>query len=313
MSQFKVVFLGTPDFAVPCLEKLLADAHFDVVGVVTQPDRPAGRQMKLKASPVKELALLRGLPVLTPEKIKDPMVIEQIKNLRAEAAVVVAFGQILPKSFLDLFPSRVVNVHGSLLPLWRGAAPIQRSLMNGDTETGVALQIVVPKLDAGAVLGVRRVVLDDKIKSDELYEKLKHFGPELIERELADFLRGHLAASEQDETLVTEAPKIKKEEGLVDWSKPALKIYNEFRGLFSWPGSWTLRDGKILKIKSCQVKPLSKPAKPGEVVAVEKGSFLVACGVDALSVDIVQPESKAPMPVSEYLKGHTLNKGEILK
>ncbi|MGE3973776.1 MAG: methionyl-tRNA formyltransferase [Bdellovibrionales bacterium] len=312
MSRFKTVFLGTPDFAVPCLEKLLTDEHFDVVGVVTQPDRPAGRQMKLKASPVKELALRHQIPVLTPEKVKEADALKQIADWQAEVAVVVAYGQILPQSFLDLFPGKAVNVHASLLPRWRGAAPIQRSLMEGDQETGVALQVIVPKLDAGAVIGVRKFALDDKIRADTLYEKLKLLGPELLEVELADYLRGHLAPHDQDESQITIAPKIKKEEGLIDWSKPALQICNEFRGLYLWPGSWTLRDGKILKIKSCRVKKTSSQAKPGQLLEVGKTFFIVACGQNALEIDMVQPESKAAMPVSEYLKGHTLKVGESL-
>lgn len=312
MSQFKVVFLGTPDFAVPCLEKLIADEHFEVVGVVTQPDRPAGRSMKLKASPVKELAMKHKISVLTPEKIKESGVIQQIADLKAEVAVVVAYGQILPKSFLDLFPGRAVNVHASLLPRWRGAAPIQRALTHGDSETGVALQVIVPQLDAGALLGVRKLAIPIEMKSDELYEKLKLLGPELLEVELADYLRGQLAPSEQDEKLVTIAAKIKKEEGLVDWSKPARQIYNEFRGFYSWPGTWTMREGKVLKIKNCAVKPLTKKSKPGQIIDITKSSIIVACGVEALEITSLQPESKASMPVSEYLKGHTLKVGESL-
>jgi methionyl-tRNA formyltransferase len=266
--------------------------------------------MKLKASPVKELAVKNNIPVFTPEKMKDPASIQKVADWKAEVAVVVAYGQILPRSFLDLFPSRAVNVHASLLPRWRGAAPIQRSLMAGDTETGVALQVVVSKLDAGAVLGIRRMDLDDQIRSDELYEKLKMMGPELLAVELADYIRGQLAPAEQDETKVTIAAKIKKEEGLVDWNKPARQIYNEFRGLYSWPGSWIMRGGKILKIKACSVKNENKKVKPGEVISVSKNSFVVGCGRDQLEINIVQPESKAAMPVSEYLKGHPISAGE---
>jgi len=309
MSQFKVAFLGTPDFAVPCLKKLIEDDHFDVVGVVTQPDRPAGRSLKLQTSPVKDLALKNNLPVLTPEKIGQAL--EQIAQWQAEVAVVVAFGQILPRAFLDLFGNKVVNVHASLLPRWRGAAPIQRAIMAGDGETGVSLQVVVPKLDAGPVLGVRKCPIESDLTSPELYDRLKLLGPELIETDLSDWLRGQLAAQEQNESQVTLAPKIRKEEGLIDWNLPAQKIYNNFRGLYGWPGSWIMRANKQLKIKKC--RPLEVPTKyePGTVVD-SAGTLKVACVQGQLEILLVQPESKSVMPISEYLKGNSIKKGERL-
>jgi len=326
MSQFKTLFLGTPDFAVPCLQKLIEDSHYDVVGVVTQPDRPAGRNLQLQASPIKKIAQAHNIPVFTPEKVND--ILEDLKSLQAECAVVVAFGQILSKSFLELFNHKVVNVHASLLPQWRGAAPIQRSLMAGDIETGVSLQVVVPKLDAGAVLGYRKISLSEHMRAPELYEILKQLGADLLETELADFLRGHLVPTEQDENLVTIAPKIKKEEGLVLWSRPARDIYNDFRGLYGWPGSWTVRNGKKLKVLDMVVLPLS--GSPGTVLEVHekqsltealsqeadhhdrksRASFVVACGEESLQIFEVQPESKKTMSVSEYLKGYPIKKGE---
>lgn len=310
MSQFKVAFLGTPDFAVPCLQKLIDDAHFDVVGVVTQPDRPAGRNMKIQASPVKELALKNNIPVVTPEKVSQAL--DQIREWQAETAAVVAFGQILPKSFLEIYNHRVVNVHASILPRWRGAAPIQRAIMEGDTETGVSLQVVVPKLDAGPVLGVRNFTIDPDMRAPQLYNHLKNLGPELLAAEYADWLRGMLPPREQDESQVTIAPKIKKEEGLIDWNLPAAKIYNHFRGLAGWPGSFVVRAGKQLKIKNCKPHATATSATPGTVTEVSGQGFKVACGSGQLEILSVQPESKSEVAVSEYLKGYPLKKGEAL-
>jgi methionyl-tRNA formyltransferase len=310
MSQYKVAFLGTPDFAVPCLQKLIDDSHFDVVGVVTQPDRPAGRNMKIQMSPVKELALKNNIPVVTPEKIVQAL--DQIREWQAETAAVVAFGQILPKSFLELYQHRVVNVHASILPRWRGAAPIQRAIMEGDTETGVSLQVVVSKLDAGPVLGIRKFAIDPDMRSPQLYGHLKELGPELLAAEYADWLRGMLPPRDQDETQVTLAPKIKKEEGLIDWRLPADKIYNQFRGLFGWPGSFIVRSGKQLKIKNCKPLVDAVKATPGTVTDVGPQSFKVACGSGQIEILNVQPESKSEVAVSEYLKGYPLKKGESL-
>ncbi len=312
MSQYKVAFLGTPDFAVPCLQKLIEDAHFDVVGVVTQPDRPAGRHMKLQASPIKTLALQNNIPVITPDKLRDPKALDEIRAWQPEVAVVVAFGQILTREFLDFFGGRVVNVHASLLPRWRGAAPIQRSITEGDKETGVSLQVVVQKLDAGPVLGIRKCPIEPDLRAPELYDRLKLMGPELLEAEFADWLRGHLPATDQDEDRVTVAPKIRKDEGLIDWNKPVEKIYNEFRGLYGWPGSWTLRGGKQLKIKDCKPLVGASGDGPGKVVAVGENYFRVACAKGQLEVTAVQPESKSVMNVSEYLKGYPVKKGESL-
>ena len=310
MSQFKVTFLGTPDFALPCLQKLIDDEHFDVVGVVTQPDRPAGRNMKVQSSAVKELALKHGIPVLTPEKISQSL--EAIAEWQAETAVVVAFGQILPKSFLEMYKNRVVNVHASLLPRWRGAAPIQRAIMEGDDETGVSLQVVVPKLDAGPVLGMRKVSLASDLRAPELYDTLKALGPELIAGEYADWLRGMLVPREQDPSLVTIAPKIKKEEGLIVWNSAVEKVFNNFRGLYGWPGSHVMRNGKVLKIKSCRPVKESVKLAPGTVSEVADKWFRVACSSGQMEILRVQPESKSEIEVSEYLRGYPLKKGELL-
>lgn len=304
MSQFKVLFLGTPEIAVPCLEKLIEDDHFEVVGVITQPDRPAGRKMQLTPSPVKKKALEYNIPVLTPENINNSKILEQIKEWKPESAVVVAFGQILSQEFLDIFSHKAVNIHASLLPRWRGAAPIQRAIMQGDSESGVALQVIVQKLDAGALLGARKINLTDETTAEDLYNICKTKAPELLKLEYADYLRGQLAPQEQDISQVTYAKKIKKEEGKIDWSLPATKINQNIRGLWMWPGSWTLRDGKALKIWRTKVLDLKTKVSPGTIIEVLSESFVVACGQGALEIFEVQPESRSKMSASEYIRGY---------
>ena len=248
MSKVRVCFLGTPEFAVTSLKALLEDDHFEVVGVVTQPDRPAGRKLQLTPSPVKVLAQSHGLKVLSPESLKnDPAAVAEIKSWAAEVGVVVAFGQILTQEFLDSFPFGCVNVHGSLLPLWRGAAPIQRSIEAGDTETGVALQKVVKKLDAGDIIGIRKVKVPEDMDALQLHDELALLGADLLRVELMDYVRGNLSPVPQDESKVTVAKKIDKAESLLDWTKSAKSLNGKIRGFSYGPGTYTVLGGKKLK------------------------------------------------------------------
>jgi methionyl-tRNA formyltransferase len=316
MSKVRILFLGTPDFAVTSLQRLIEDEHFEVVAVVTQPDRPAGRKMQLTPSPVKTCALQAGLKVFSPETVNTEEFRQQVLALGAESAAVVAFGQILGQKFLDLFPRGCVNVHGSLLPRWRGAAPIQRALMAGDQESGVTLQKIVRKLDAGDLLGWRRVELSNEINALDLYEKLKVLGADLLHVEYMDYLRGHLVPVPQDESLVTHAEKIEKSEARLDWSLPAVQIFNRVRGLQLGPYAWTEYQGQALKIHKTSVRELGgwRGTQPqvGEVVSVEAQCFSVACGQGLLDVWEVQPESRSRMPVTNYLRGYGLKIGDVL-
>lgn len=313
MSKVRVLFLGTPDFAVACLERMLADSHFEVAAVITQPDRPAGRGNKLQASPVKELALKHGLTVLTPESVNTPEMLEQIRSFNADSAAIVAFGQILSQKFLDLFRRGCVNVHGSLLPRWRGAAPIQRAIMAGDSRSGVCLQIVVKKLDAGAVLGKREIQIPDEMDAVELYDRLKVLGADLLHVEYMDYLRGNLAGTEQDETLVTYASKIDKAEAKIDWNRPARDVFNHIRGLKMGPIAFTERAGEPLKIHKTRALDKGGNSAPvGTVLSVESSSFFVACSQGQLEVLEVQPASRAKMSVADYLRGYPLKPGDKL-
>lgn len=320
MSKVRICFLGTPEFAVTSLKALIEDEHFEVVGVITQPDRPAGRKMQLTPSPVKSLALAQGLPVFSPETLKNnPSVLAEIQRWGAEVAVVVAFGQILSQEFLDLFPFGAVNIHGSILPRWRGAAPIQRALEAGDKESGVALQKVVKKLDAGDLIGVRRFPLDEEINAQQLHDKLAVLGADLLAVELMDYVRGNLVPTPQDESQVTLAPKIDKAEAEINWQLPAVAIHNKVRALSMGPGTSTWLNGKRIKIHKTMVSENSGTrsaveTEAGVVVEVNQEFIAVHCGVHSadglLNIYELQPESRTRMKVSEFLKGHALQAGD---
>lgn len=306
MSVVRTLFLGTPDFARYHLEALLQDEHYKVVGVISQPDRPRGRKMTLQPSPVKVLAQENNIPVLTPSQISLDELGPSLKEWGAEVAIVVAFGQILPQSFLDFYPRRVVNVHASVLPRWRGAAPIQRAIMAGDSESGVSLQIVIKKLDAGDVIGIYKTPITDQDDAMSLHEKLKPLGAKLLHVDLMDFVRGNLSSVQQDESLVTYAHKIEKSERLIDWSQPAEQIFNQVRGLVMGPGTLTSVAGQALKIHKARImdKKNSFSGKPGEIISLESEHFDVACGQGTLSVLEVQPESRPKMSVKDFLLGY---------
>lgn len=312
MSVIRVCFFGTPDFAARHLEALLKDDHFEVVGVVTQPDRPAGRKMQLTPSPVKVLAEKNSIPVFTPENLKkEPEYLEKLNLLKAEIGVVVAFGQILSEDYLKLFEFGCVNVHGSLLPLWRGAAPIQRSIEAGDRVSGVSLQRMVLKLDAGPVIGERVVELDQEINSVQLYDKLAELGCQLLEVEMMEYIRGNLAPRLQDESKVTFAKKIDKAESHLDLSLSAEILHNKVRAFIMGPGCYVLFQGKRLKIHKTSVLHQASLGQAGRIHFVDANELHLQVGKGILSLLEVQPESKAKMLISDFLKSHHLKKGDV--
>lgn len=314
MSVVRVCFLGTPEFAAEHLNCLLNDEHYEVVGVVTQPDRPSGRKMQLAPSPVKVLAEKHHLPVLTPESLrKDPLVLETIKNWKAEVAVVVAFGQILPQTFLDSFAFGAVNVHGSLLPLWRGAAPIQRSLEAGDQVTGVSLQKMVYKLDAGPVIGERKLVLSSTTTAKDVYSQMAILGCELLKTELMDYIRGNLIPVVQDESKVTIAPKIEKEESLIQFSTTARKIHNKVRAFNMGPGTYINFSGKRLKIHTTEVINHDYKGVPGRIHVKTNEDLVIETSEGLLKLIEVQPESKSKMSIVDFLKSFSLNTGDMFE
>lgn len=312
MPTYRVLFFGSPDFALPSLISLYENPRLELVAVVSQPDRPSGRRMKHQPTAIKSKAQELGVPVHTPDSVNTPEFLELVKSYGADAGVVVAFGQILSQKLLDLFPQGLVNLHGSLLPRWRGAAPIQRALMEGDKESGVSLQKVVRKLDAGDVLGERRLPLGDEMNAVELYDRLAHLGVELLEGEFLQYLDGALTPQPQDEALVTIAPKIQKSEAEIDWKNSAQALHNKVRGLAMGPQPWTYCGAKKLKLLRTRVVPAGGSGDPGVVLSVGEESFVVQCGQAALEVLEVQPESKAKMTAGEFLRGHRLHPGDRL-
>jgi len=309
--------MGTPEIARHCLEAMIKDPHFEVVGVVTQPDRPAGRKLQLQPSPVKQLVLPLGIPLFSPEDVNQDEVLAQLAALRAEIVVVVAFGQILKLKFLSQYPDRVVNVHASVLPRWRGAAPIQRALMSGDVESGVCLQVMVRKLDAGPLLGVRRFAQPPEMDAFESYRLCAELGAQLIEVDLMDYLRGNLTPVPQDESQVTYASKIEKAEAEVDWSKSAVEIHNQVRGLAMGPTASSRLGGKSLKLHRTRVEDLHRLADsaspPGKILETRTKSMLVQCGVGSLELLEVQPESRSKISVQEFLRGYAVKAGDAFE
>lgn len=313
MSRVRIVFMGTPEFAAVSLRRLLEDEHYEIVGVVTQPDRPAGRKLQLTPSAVKLVAQEHGLPVLTPESLKkDSACVETIRSWRAEVGVVVAFGQILTQEFLDMFNFGCVNVHGSLLPLWRGAAPIQRSIEAGDIETGVALQKMVKKLDAGDVLGIRKIKTGD-MNSLELHDQLAILGADLLHIELMDYIRGNLSGVPQDESQVSFAKKIEKSESILSWSEPAEKLHNKVRAFVWGPGTHFQWGGKKYKVHRTRVIAGDSKSAPGIVSKVSPSELVVQTGKGCLELLELQPESRNRMSAQDFLKSHPVKVGEVLQ
>ena len=308
----KLVFCGTPQFAVPSLERLVA-AGFSVQLVVCQPDRPQGRGMELAAPPVKQAAQRLGLPVVQPEKIKKNEEFQkQLTDLHSDAIVVVAYGRIIPPWMLHLPPMGNINVHASLLPKYRGAAPIQWSLASGETVTGVTTMLLDEGLDTGDILLKRQMPIAPDDTAATLAPRLAELGADLLVETLLELKRGTLEPVPQDDSLATLAPLLKKEDGLVDFSRSAREIHNRLRGFQPWPGAYTHFRGKSLKIIAARVSDSVPQLSPGEL-RMSNDKLLAGCGSGAvLELLQVQPEGKKAMSVSEFISGYRPADGERL-
>ena len=305
----RVVFFGTPQFAVPSLERLVHSAH-DVVGVVTQPDRPRGRGQKVTDAPVKMTAVQHGLPVFQPARLRDPEVKETLTRWAPELGVVAAYGKILPESVLNLPRFGMINVHASLLPRYRGAAPVQRAVIDGMPETGVTIMRMVLALDAGGMFAkVTRPIGSDET-SDIVERDLAHLGASLLLDVIDDLAAGRAVEEPQDDSLSTYASKITKEEGLIDWTLAAADIHNRVRGLYPWPHAFSYLNGERLIVMRSHVAPEPTSADPGTIVDVSSGAISVATGHGGrLAIDEVQPEGRRAMKVRDYLAGHPIQPG----
>ena len=308
----RLVFMGTPSFAVPTLAALHEAGH-EVALVVTQPDKPKGRGMKLAPPPVKEKALELGLVVFQPERVKAPEAVEALANIAPDAIVVAAFGQILPKTVLDIPKSGCYNVHASLLPKYRGAAPINWAIINGEESTGVTIM----KMDVGMDTGEMLLKEEEPILPDDtagtLTERLAAMGARLMVKALKELEAGVLHGTPQDSGKATYASMLKKEMGRIDWTRPAVEIERLVRGLNPWPGAYTVVKGETLKIWKAAVKGEDEsPATSGEVIDAGKDGILVACGPGALLIQELQPAGGRRMKASEYLAGHPIRPSERL-
>jgi len=297
--------MGTPEFAVPSLLACLDVG--EVVAVVTQADKPKGRGQQLAFSPVKEAALARGLTVLQPAKLKNTGFGEELKKLGAEVGVVTAYGKILPKDVLDAPVHGCVNVHGSLLPRFRGAAPIQWAVAHGDAKTGVCLMKMDEGLDTGPVISCRELPIKPTDTSASLHDKLSGLGGELIRNDLPRFLSGELKPVPQPAEGVVYAPMIEKEDGQLDFNRPAVDLERRMRAFHPWPGAFTFLEGKLLKVHRAQVK--DGKGAPGEVLAAGPQGLEVACGEGSLLLLEVQPEGKRSMAAGDFLSGRKLSVG----
>lgn len=299
----RVVFMGTPDIAATCLKQILEDG-FDVVGVYTQPDRPKGRGMKLVASPVKELALERGIPVFQPEHFKDAETAEQLRALKPDVCAVVAYGRILPQAILDIPAKGCVNIHASLLPQYRGSAPYQWAVLDGLAETGVSAQYMALKMDAGDVIDVAKTPIGPNETAGELLDRLAVLGAELLSKTLSRLATGNVAATVQDESAVSYAPMLDKAMCPIDWSKTAQQVHNQVRGLHPWPvATAELADTKF---KIHQTVVVDGSGKPGEILELTKTGLVVACGEGAVEIRSLQAEGGKRMAAPDYFRGHPL-------
>jgi len=301
----KIIFAGTPEFAVPTLQMLL-DSGNEVCAVYTQPDRPAGRGRKLTASPVKALALKANIPVYQPLTFKTEEELRQIASFNADLMVVVAYGMILPQTVLDVPKRGCINVHGSLLPRWRGAAPIQRAIMAGDEKTGVTIMQIVRKLDAGAMLHKEEYVIEPGDTASVVHDKLAHLGAIGLAKVLAQIEAGTAHAEEQDEALVTYAEKLDKSEAFLDWSLPAEQLARNVRGLNPWPVAQTRYRGEMLRIWQAEAIAADTNAEPGTVICAGK-NMDVATGKGLLRLHEVQLPGGKRMGVQAFLSAHDVN------
>jgi methionyl-tRNA formyltransferase len=307
----KLLFCGTPDFAVPTVERLIAE-KFAIDLVVTNPDERSGRGYEMKPPPVKQAALCAGLEIYQPAKLKEPATVEFLSRYRPNAIVVVAYGHILPQWLIDLPRLGCINLHASLLPKYRGAAPIQWSLIRGETVTGVTTMRIDAGLDTGDILLKREVQIQDEDTSETLSERLSRLGADLMIETLRRLERGDLEAQPQDHTQATLAPILKKEDGRIDWNLAALEIWNRIRGLRPWPGAYTSFRGKNLHLWAAS-RPTVKTTMqldPGTLIA-DRGRLRVACGQGTL-LDLVevQLEGRKRMPIRDFLNGVKVAPGE---
>jgi len=307
-ASIRTVFMGTPEFALPTLEGLL-NAGVNLVGVFTQPDRPSGRGKLLTPPPVKQLAMARGIPVYQPLKLRLPEVVETLRTLSPDLIVVVAYGQILPKSVLDIPRYGCINVHASLLPKYRGAAPINKAIIDGETETGVTTMVMDVGLDTGDMLVKHTTRIAPDETAGELHDRLALLGREAMTETLKQLCAGTLVREQQNDALSCYAPMLKKEDGRLDWTRSAVQLHNQVRGLDPWPGAYTFLAGEPLKLTRTRPLGEAHTAAPGTVLATSRDGVHIACGQGVLSIGELQLPGRRRLPAADFLRGCPLPAG----
>jgi methionyl-tRNA formyltransferase len=307
----RIVFMGTPAMAVPSLLALIEAGH-EVAAVVTQPDRPKGRGGRVAVSPVKAAATERGIPVLQPERVKEPGFVEAFGALSPDAAVVIAFGQILPRALLDIPKFGCINIHASLLPHYRGAAPINWAIARGERETGLTTMRMDPGMDTGPVYLTAATPIGPEEDAEELTERLSEMAGPLIVETL-EKVAGGLAPTPQDDGAATYAPLLTREDGRIRWDRPAREVVDHVRAFVPWPGSFTAYRGERWKVTRAKMgESHARGAEPGTILRVDGDSLLVAAGDGSIRIFALQPPGSRAMSVQAYLNGHAVEKGEIL-
>lgn len=308
MSGLRVIYMGTPEFACPALQKLI-DRGEQVVAVITQPDRPKGRGQRLMPTPVKELAARHAIPVYQPARVRDPDVVEVIRKLAPDVVVVVAFGQILPKALLDIPPLGCINVHASLLPRYRGAAPLNWCIVNGEHETGVTTMLMDAGLDTGPMLLKRSTSVDENEDIMSLHDRMSAMGAELLSETLDGLTAGTIVPQEQDGSRSSYAPLLKKEDGRINWHLDARRIHNQVRGLAVWPVAYTLLDGQTFKVYRTRVAEGS--GLPGTVLRADRHGIEVACLKGSLVIEELQLAGKKRLGAASFLAGYAIPAGAL--
>lgn len=315
----RIVFMGTPEFAVPSLRMLLEEGY-EVAAVVTQPDRPKGRKRELTPPPVKAFALEHGLPVLQPERMRSDEAIRAVADYQPDLIITAAYGQILPKAVLELPPLGCINVHGSLLPRYRGGAPIQRSIINGEPVTGVTLMYMAEGLDTGDMIAKAEIPIADEDTAGTMFEKLSVLGADLLREWLPKIADGTAPRVPQNEAEATYAPNLTREDERIDWGKPARSIFNQVRGLNPMAGGYTMLNGEVFKVWGCRapgdddrrLAPEWERLAPGAVLESGAHGIRVRTGDGSIVLTAVQPAGKKVMPASEFAKGARLASGTVL-
>ena len=307
----KVIFMGTPDFAVPCLEALIRD-NYEVVAVFTQPDKPKGRGKKLMMPPVKELAVAEGIPVYQPSTLKSPESFELIEKLSPDIIIVVAYGHILPKSILDLPPFGCINVHASLLPKYRGAAPINWAIINGEDKTGITTMYMDVGLDTGDMILAEELIIGEDETAQELHDRMSQLGSELLIKTLGFIETGNVVRIQQVHEDSSYAPMMTKELGRIDWSNAASEIKNLIRGTFPWPTAYTTYKGETMKIFKCRIKITNEAHESGRIIQITKDELYIGTGKGIIVIQELQFSGGKRLTVKDFLVGNQLEEGVIL-